>query len=75
MAWRRYHYHCEACRGSWLAEADVETVDDCRFCGARDIFPYKSDGGRVSRAKLAVVEGARKAGLKAARAGKLKRSA
>ena len=41
--WLRYHYHCEACAGSWLAEGDVMVEADCPFCGTRDIFAYKSD--------------------------------
>ena len=85
MAWMRYHYHCEQCEGSWLVEAEVdvvaqvEAVADCKFCGTRDVFSYRSDTGRVSRAKLvttlAVVEGSQKPAKTAARAGKLKRSA
>jgi hypothetical protein len=54
--------------------AQVEAVADCRFCGARDVFSYRSDAGRISRASLAVVAGS-KAAKTPARAGKLKRSA
>jgi predicted nucleic acid-binding Zn-ribbon protein len=43
MPWLRYHYHCEACDGSWLAEGDIVVEADCPFCGTRDIFAYKSD--------------------------------
>ena len=43
MPWLRYHYHCEACDGSWLAEGDVVVEADCPFCGTRDVFAYKSD--------------------------------
>jgi len=82
MAWFRYHYHCEACDGSWLAEGEAELVADCKFCAARDVFPYKRDSGRIGRANLrtplAVVDGAKNTKTKAkapARAGKLKRSA
>jgi len=82
MAWLRYHYYCEQCEATWLIEAEAEpaldAVADCKFCGARDVFAYRSDSGRIGRATLAVVEGARKAKLGAktpARAGKLKRSA
>jgi len=39
----RHHYHCEACNGTWLAEADSAVTADCPFCAAHDIFPYKSD--------------------------------
>lgn len=80
MAWMRYHYHCEQCEGSWLVEAEVEVVAqveavaDCKFCGTRDVFSYRSDAGRISRATLAVVAGS-KAAKTPARAGKLKRSA
>jgi hypothetical protein len=41
--WLRYHYHCEACDGSWLAEGDVVVEADCPFCKTRDVFAYKSD--------------------------------
>jgi hypothetical protein len=82
MAWLRYHYHCEQCDGTWLTEAEVEAeieaVTDCRFCGAADIFSYRSDAGRISRATLAVVEGSKTAKTPAktpTRAAKLKRSA
>jgi len=88
MAWMRYHYHCEQCEGSWLVEAEVdvvaqveaqvEAVADCKFCGTRDVFSYRSDAGRISRATLAVVAGTKKAAKEnkaPLRAGKLKRSA
>jgi hypothetical protein len=80
MAWLRYHYHCEQCDGTWLAEVEteIEAVADCRFCGAQDIFSYRSDAGRISRATLAVVEGSKTAKTPAKTptgAGKLKRSA
>jgi hypothetical protein len=78
MAWLRYHYHCEQCEATWLAEVHVDTgldaVTDCKFCGTRDVFSYRSDAGRISRATLAVVAGS-KAAKAPARAGKLKRSA
>ena len=47
MAWFRHHYHCEACRGSWLAEAELAVEADCPFCGERDVVPYKSDDRTV----------------------------
>jgi hypothetical protein len=81
MAWMRYHYHCEQCDGSWLVEAEVEivaqveAVADCKFCGTRDVFSYRSDAGRISRATLAVVAGTKKAAKTPLRAGRLKRSA
>ncbi len=78
MAWFRYHYYCEACDGTWLAEGEMEIGADCKFCEARDVFPYKRDSGRVSganlRTKLAVVEGAQMPKTPA-HSGKLKRSA
>jgi hypothetical protein len=43
MPWLRYHYHCEACDGSWLTEGDVAIEADCPFCRTRDVFAYKSD--------------------------------
>jgi hypothetical protein len=81
MAWLRYHYHCEQCEATWLTEAQVEAamdvVADCTFCGGTDIFAYRSDAGRISRATLAVVAGSKgpKPAKAPARAGKLKRSA
>jgi hypothetical protein len=82
MAWLRYHYHCEQCEATWLTEAQVEAgmdvVADCTFCGGTDIFAYRSDAGRISRATLAVVAGSKTAKAPAKTptgAGKLKRSA
>lgn len=55
MAWFRHHYYCEGCEGNWLAEAelpvetelaietDVTIEADCPHCGARGVFPYKSE--------------------------------
>jgi hypothetical protein len=43
MAWFRHHFHCEACAGSWLAEAEETIESDCPFCGTHDVFAYKSD--------------------------------
>jgi len=71
MARLRHHYYCEACDGTWFAEAEAAIEAECKFCGARDVFPYRSDKG--ARPRLAVVAtGKPKA---PARAGKLKRSA
>jgi hypothetical protein len=82
MPWLRYHYHCEQCEATWLAEAEVDTgmdaVTDCKFCGTSDIFSYRSDAGRIGRAALAVVAGSKTAKAPAKTptgAGKLKRSA
>jgi hypothetical protein len=84
MAWLRYHYHCEQCDGTWLVEAvvdaEIDAVTGCKFCGAQDIFSYRSDTGRIGRASLAVVAGSKtgkgpKESKTPARAGKLKRSA
>lgn len=44
MAWFRNHYYCEACDGTWLAEAELVIEADCPFCDVRDVFPYKNDG-------------------------------
>jgi hypothetical protein len=78
MARLRHHYYCETCDGTWFAEAAAAVEADCRFCGARDVLPYKSDRGRIGRAKLqaklAVVQGAKKAKAPA-HPGSLKRSA
>jgi hypothetical protein len=43
MPWLRHHYYCDACDGTWLADADLAIEADCPFCQARDVFPYKSD--------------------------------
>jgi hypothetical protein len=81
MAWLRYHYHCEQCEATWLTEAQMDAgmdaVAHCTFCGAADIFSYRSDAGRISRATLAVVAGSKgpKPAKSHPRAGKLKRSA
>ncbi len=48
MPWFRHHYHCEACRGSWLAEGELIVEADCPFCATRDVFPYKSDDRSVA---------------------------
>jgi len=42
----RHHFHCEACEGTWVAEAEVEiaVTADCPFCEARDVFAYRSEG-------------------------------
>ena len=73
MARLRHHYYCETCDGTWLAEAEAAIEADCKFCGARDVFPYRSDKG--ARPRLAVVASGKSAGKAPARAGKLKRSA
>lgn len=43
MPWFRNHYYCEACDGTWLAEAELVIEADCPFCQTRDVFPYKND--------------------------------
>jgi hypothetical protein len=43
MPWFRHHYHCDACEGAWLGEAQGAVPSDCPFCGTRDVFAYKSD--------------------------------
>ena len=46
MLAHRHHFHCEACLGTWVADADIGDIADCPFCDARDVFVYRSDGGR-----------------------------
>jgi hypothetical protein len=43
MPWFRNHYVCIACEGHWLAEAAAAQDDDCPFCRAYDVTPYRSD--------------------------------
>jgi hypothetical protein len=43
MPWFRHHFYCEACDGTWLAEAAQIGEADCPFCGTRDALPYRSD--------------------------------
>jgi len=43
MAWFRNHYICIACQGHWLCERAEVQDDDCPFCRAYDVAPYKSD--------------------------------
>ncbi len=43
MAWFRNHYVCTACEAHWLAERPAAVEDDCPFCRAYDVVPYKSD--------------------------------
>ncbi len=47
MAWFRHYYHCEACESSWLAEWSEVREDDCPFCRAHDVFPYRTDDWSV----------------------------
>jgi hypothetical protein len=65
MPWFRHHYFCDGCNGDWLAEAEVVVVADCRFCGARDVFPYKSDDRSLviepERGRFVVLEASRSA--------------
>jgi hypothetical protein len=43
MAWFRNHYVCIACQGHWIAEHAEAIEQDCLFCRAYDVAPYKSD--------------------------------
>ncbi|MEI9803233.1 MAG: hypothetical protein WDN48_00710 [Pseudolabrys sp.] len=43
MAWFRNHYVCIACQGHWVAELVAAHEDNCPFCRAYDVAPYKSD--------------------------------
>ena len=47
MPWFRNHYVCTACAGHWLAERAEKHDDDCPFCRAYDVAPYKSDDWSV----------------------------
>lgn len=42
MPWFRHHYHCQSCDGGWMAEGAEAIEANCRFCGARDVAPWKS---------------------------------
>jgi hypothetical protein len=60
MPWFRHHYYCEGCDGTWMAEAAVTVEGDCPFCGARDVFAYRSEDWTLlveqSGGKFAVLE-------------------
>lgn len=43
MPWFRNHYICAGCEGHWLAERAAAQEDDCPFCRALDVTPFKSD--------------------------------
>ena len=43
MAWFRHHYYCAACDGTWLLHCAGPEVDDCPFCHAREVMPYRTD--------------------------------
>ena len=43
MAWFRNYYLCERCDSPWQDEWSCMCDDDCPFCGARHMSPYKSD--------------------------------
>ena len=47
MAWFRHHYHCEACEGGWIAEAELTVEAECPFCGTHDVFAYKTEDRTV----------------------------
>jgi hypothetical protein len=49
----RHHFHCEACEGTWFAEAEVAETADCPFCRSRDVFAYRSDDGPADAAAIA----------------------
>jgi hypothetical protein len=60
MPWFRHHYYCEGCDGTWMAQAAVMVEGDCPFCGARDVFAYRSEDWTLlveqSGDKFAVLE-------------------
>jgi DNA-directed RNA polymerase subunit RPC12/RpoP len=43
MAWFQNHYVCARCGENWLDEWSAMCEDDCPYCGARHMSPYKSD--------------------------------
>jgi hypothetical protein len=47
MAWFRNHYVCIVCDGHWIAERSAALEDDCPFCRAYGVTPYKSDDRTV----------------------------
>ena len=49
MPVHRYHFHCEACEATWVADAEHGDIADCLFCAARDVFAYRSDEGVAAK--------------------------
>jgi len=47
MPWFRNHYFCESCGATWAAEWSDIVYDDCPFCRAQHMMPYKSDDRTV----------------------------
>ena len=43
MAWFRNFYECAECSRKWTDEWSAMCDDDCPYCGARHMSPYKSD--------------------------------
>ena len=43
MALYRNDYRCVACGGLWTDEWSAQCDDDCPYCGARQMSPYKSE--------------------------------
>jgi hypothetical protein len=37
------YYRCESCGGEWTDVWSAQCDDDCPYCGARHMSPYKSD--------------------------------
>lgn len=42
MAWFRNFYKCSDCGGQWTDDWSSMCDDDCPYCGARHMSPYKS---------------------------------
>jgi hypothetical protein len=41
--WFRNYYRCTRCECEWTDIWSARCDDDCPFCGARHMSPYKSD--------------------------------
>ena len=57
MAWFRNYYKCARCNSPWNDEWSCMCDDDCPYCGARHMSPYKSDDltGAIERRGKAFV--------------------
>jgi DNA-directed RNA polymerase subunit RPC12/RpoP len=52
-AWFRNFYKCAECGGKWTDEWSAMCDDDCPYCGARHMTPYKSKDATRPRIKSA----------------------
>ena len=41
--WFRNYYRCAKCESEWTDIWFAQWDDDCPYCGARHMSPYKSD--------------------------------